>query len=128
MVRRLASLTPVKNVLVMCLTFSPDHPDHLILFRDYVSRKAAGKVKAVLEGLRLDSSTIRACITSNPNDDEGAAQAGLTRWKEGQGQQPPSWAVLIEAMEYARIAQQQVQGLKKKLGLSSKLFALMSCM
>ena len=118
----------MKNVLVMCLTFSPDHPDHLILFRDYVSRKAAGKVKTVLEGLRLDSSTITACITSNHYDDEGAAQAGLTKWVEGQGRQPPSWALLIEAMEHAQIAQQHVQGLKKKLGLSSKLFALMSCM
>ena len=117
------ALSVVSNVFVKCLTLSTDHPDHLRLFREYVSRNAAGKVRAVLEGDGLDSAAITACITSHPKDDEGAVQDGLTRWKEGQGQQPPSWAVLIEAMEYAKITKQQIQSVKERLDLLGMLFA-----
>ena len=74
-----------------------------MLFRKYVSRNAADKVKALLEGVGLDSPTIAACMTSHPNDDEGAVQDGLTRWKDGQGRWPPSWAVLVVAMKYTKI-------------------------
>ena len=90
--------------------------DHLKLFRKYVSRNAAGNGRAVLEGVELDSSAIEACYRSNPLDDEGAVQAGLVRWKDGQGL-PPTWGVLIDAMEYARVAQQHIVDLKAKLGL-----------
>ena len=116
-------LSVASNVFVKYLTLSADHPDHLRLFREYASRNAAGKVRAVLEGVGLDSAAITACITSHPKDDEGAVQDGLTRWKEGQGQQPPSWAVLIEAMEYAKITKQQIQSLKERLDLLGMLFA-----
>ena len=82
-----------------------------------MSRNAAGKGKAVLEGVGLDAPTIAACFTANPQNHEEAVQDGLTIWKGGQGTQPPTWGVLIDAMEYAQIEQQSVQGLKKELGL-----------
>ena len=100
---------------VNCRAFSADHPDHLILFRTYVSRKAATKGRAVLEGVGLLTETIDACFTSHPLDEEGAVQAGLTRWSGGQGRQPPTWEVLISAMEYAKIAQQYSENLRKEL-------------
>ena len=81
-----------------------------------MSRKAAGKGRAVLEGVELDSATIQACFQSNPLNDEEAVQAGLIKWKDGQGL-PPTWGVLTDAMDYAEIAQEHIDGLKKKLGL-----------
>ena len=100
---------------VKCRAFSADRPDHLILFRKYVSRKAATKGRAVLEGVGLVTETIDACFSSHPLDEEGAVQTGLTRWSGGQGRQPPTWEVLISAMEYAKIAQQHIEDLKKEL-------------
>ena len=85
-----------------------------MLLRTYVSRKAAGKGRAVLEGVRLDSDTIESCFQSNPLNEEGAVQAGLIRWKDGQGRSP-TWKVLVEAMEYAEVAQQHIVGLKAAL-------------
>ena len=98
-----------------CRAFSADHPDRHILFRKYVSRKAATKGRAVLEGVGLLTETIDACFSSHPLDEEGAVQAGLTRWSGGQGRQPPTWQVLISAMDYANIAQQRIEDLKKEL-------------
>ena len=83
-----------------------------------MSRKAAGKARAVLEGVELDAATINACVSAHPQNDEEAVQEGLTKWVGGQGCQPPTWSVLIEAMEFAMIEQQAVQGLKEKLGLN----------
>ena len=100
---------------------SADCPDHLMLFRRYVSRKAAGKARAVLEGVGLETSTIDACFSAHPLNDEEIVQAGLLKWRDGQGnQQPPTWEVLILAMEYAGMAQQHVKELKGKLALSVK--------
>ena len=81
----------------------------------YVSRKAATKGRAVLEGVGLLTGTIDACFTSHPQDEEGAVQTGLTRWSSGQGSQPPTWEVLISAMKYAEIAQQHIEVLRKEL-------------
>ena len=109
---------PARNVrsILKSLAVSADHPDHLMLLRTYVSRNAAGKGRAVLEGIRLDSATIEACFQNNPLNTEEAVQAGLVRWKDGQGL-PPTWGVLVDAMDYAGVAQQHIQGLKAKLGL-----------
>ena len=102
---------------VSCCPLCIDRPDYLILFRTYVSRNAAGKGRAVLEGVGLDSSAIEACFQSNPLKDEEAVQAGLIKWKGGQSQDfPPTWRVLIDAMEYAEVGQQYIAGLKTKLG------------
>ena len=96
-----------------CLAFSADRPDHLILFRKYVSRQAAKKGRAVLEGVGLDSGTIEACFSKA--NEEDAVQDGLIKWKDGQGSQPPTWCVLLDAMEYAQVAQQHIEDLKKRL-------------
>ena len=104
-----------------CLTLSADRPDHLRLLRTHVSRKAAGRGRAVLEGVGLNSRTIEACLNTHPMSEEEAVQAGLTKWCGGQGTQPPTWGVLIEAMEYAGIEQQPIQGLKEGLVLLGML-------
>ena len=87
-----------------------------MLFRKHVSRKAAGKARAVLEGVGLDQPTINACFAAHPMNEEAIVQDGLTRWCEGKGTQPPTWNVLIAAMDYAEIAQQDIGELKQKLG------------
>ena len=98
---------------VKCRAFSADHPNHLILFRKYVSRKAATKGRAVLEGVGLDSCTIQASF--NNASEEAAVQDGLIKWKDGQGSQPPTWEVLISALEYAEVAQKHIEDLRKEL-------------
>ena len=107
-----------------CLPFSTDRPDHLKLFRTCVSRNAASKGRAVLEGVGLFAETIEACFNSHPLNEEEAVQAGLTKWSGGQGLQPPTWEVLIEAMEYAQIAEKHETALKEKLGLLGMLLTL----
>ena len=107
-----------------CLASFVDHHDQLVLFRTHVSRTAAGKGRAVLERVGLCTTTIDACFCSHPLDEEGAVQAGLVKWSGGQGRQPPTWQVLLEAMTFARIAQEHVQGLKKTLGVQGTLFTL----
>ena len=102
-----------------CPNLSTDRPEHLMLFRTHVSRTAADKGRSVLEGVGLKSTTICACFTSHSQNEEEAVQLGLTKWIGSQGWQPPTWTVLLEAMDYAQIAQQDVEGLEKKLGLSS---------
>ena len=84
-----------------------------------MSRNAASKGRAVLEGVGLKAPSIQASF--NPkNDEEGAVQDGLIKWRGGhEGFQPPTWGVLIEAIEYAQIDQQAIDGLKNKLGLPS---------
>ena len=104
-----------KNVSVKSVSFSTDHPRHLMLFRRHISRRAAGKGRAVLEGVGLDAPTIAACFTTHPLNEEDVVQEGLTKWCEGTGFQPPTWRVLVEAIEYASIAQQDIEALKKEL-------------
>ena len=99
------------------LVFSADRPDHLMLFRKYVSEQAAKKGRAVLEGVGLHTEAIDACFSSHPLNDEEAVQEGLTRWSSGQSYKPPTWEVLLDAMELARIAQMHVQNLKEKLSM-----------
>ena len=107
----------MKNVLSKCLASSTDNSDYLILFRKFVSRKAAGKGKAVLEAVGLNSETIAACYNSHPLNEEEAVQAGLIMWCDDQGNKPPTWQVLFAAMEYAQIAKRHVRDLKKESGL-----------
>ena len=97
--------------------FSADHPKHLRFFRIHVSRTAADNGRAVLEGVGLHTATIRPCFEDHPRNTEAAVQAGLTKWIEGTGCQPPTWEVLLDAMEYAQIGQQHIQNLKADLGL-----------
>ena len=87
-----------------------------------MSRKAASKGRAVLEGLGLDTEAIETCFNSHPLNEEGAVQAGLIKWSAGQSHKPSTWNVLLAAMEYAEIAEKHVQGLKKELRLFRMLF------
>ena len=87
-----------------------------------MSRKAASKGRAVLEGLGLDTEAIEMCFNSHPLNEEGAVQAGLIKWSAGQSHKPSTWDVLLAAMEYAKIAEKHVQGLKKELRLFRMLF------
>ena len=114
-----------EECVVKCLAFSTDRPDHLRLFRTYVSRTAAKKGRAVLEGVGLRTHAIDACFGSHPLYEEGAVQEGLSKWSDGQSDEPPTWQVLLEAMEYAKIAQEHVKGLKRQLGLLGMLFTLL---
>ena len=87
-----------------------------MVLRRFVSRKSAGKARAILEGVGLDSDAIEICFRNNPLDNEEAVQAGLIKWKDGQSQDfPPTWRVLIDAMEYAEVGQQHIAGLKEKI-------------
>ena len=105
------------GVKVKGLPFSADHPGYLMLFRKHVSRRAAGKGRAVLEGVGLDAPTIQTCYENNARDVEEAVHTGLIKWSDGQGLQPPTWKVLLQAMSYSEIAQQHIRDLKTELGL-----------
>ena len=104
-----------RNVSAIGPASSADRPDYLMLFRKHVSKKAAGKGRAVLEGVWLDAPTIEACYRSNPLDEEAAVQAGLIKWVEGNGRQLPTWKVLLEALRSAEIAQEHFLKLKTEL-------------
>ena len=109
-----------KNVSVKRFPSNADHRRHLMLFRRHISRRAAGKGRAVLEGVGLDVPTIAACFTAHPQKEEEAVQEGLSKWCEGRGIWPPTWGVLIEAIEYAELAQQGIDGLKSALNLTGR--------
>ena len=82
-----------------------------------MSRAAGGKGRAVLEEVELDAAVIQACFEDHPHSVEEAVQSGLTKWSGGQGCQPPTWEVLLGAMEYAQISLQYTNDLKTALGL-----------
>ena len=81
-----------------------------------MSRKAAGKGKAVLEGVGLDDTAIEKHFRNNPFDVVEAVQSGLMEWSGGYYKEP-TWEVLLGAMEHARISKQHIQSLKADLGL-----------
>ena len=49
---------------------------------------------------------------------EGAVQAGLAKWIDGRGHQPPTWDMILEAMEEADFEEQHIEGLKADLGFT----------
>ena len=116
------TLSPSKKVLVESLAFSAERKDYVILFRTYVSRKAVGKGRAVLEGVGLDSETIKVCFDNHPLNEEEAVQTGLNKWSGGHGR-CSTWRVLLAAMEYATFAHAHVQHLKNALA-GGMLFTL----
>ena len=85
-----------------------------MLFRSHVSRQAAGKGRAVLEGVGLLSEVIDMCYVDHPRSEEEAVQAGLIIWRRGGGDSP-TWRVLMDAMKYAQIAVHQLETLKEEL-------------
>ena len=81
-----------------------------------MSRAAADKGRAVLEGVDFKAAQITACFSAHPQNEEESIQKGLIKWSGGQGHQPPTWAVLPKAMSYAKVAQEYIQGLETDLG------------
>ena len=79
-----------------------------------MSRKAAGKGRAILEGVGLLPEVIQMCYVDHPQQEEEAVQSGLLIWRNGGGDEP-TWAVLLEAMKYAEIGVQHVTSLKEEL-------------
>ena len=98
----------------MCTPPVVGHKQCAMLFRRYVSRTAAGSGGAVLEGVGLTPTTIQMCYNNSPQNEEEAIQSGLMKWRDGSGDST-TWAVLIEAMEYAQIGTQHIEGMKKEL-------------
>ena len=47
-----------------------------------------------------------------------AVQEGLTKWCGGKGFQSPTWRVLVQAIAFAEIAQQDIEALKKDLAFN----------
>ena len=85
-----------------------------MLFRSHVSRQAAGKGRAVLEGVGLLSEVIDMCYVDHSRSEEEAVQAGLIIWRRGGGESP-TWGMLIDAMRYAQIAVHQLEALEEEL-------------
>ena len=65
-------------------------------------------------GVGLSTEAIHMCYSSSPHDEEEAVQSGLNRWRESEGASP-TWAVLLEAMDYAGIAVQHITSLEEEL-------------
>lgn len=85
-----------------------------MLLRRFVSRNAAWKGKAVLEGVGLPSEVRDMCYKDCPSNEVEAVQTGLIKWREGGGDSP-TWTVLLEAMEYAKIGVQHIAELKEEI-------------
>ena len=80
-----------------------------------MSRLSAGKGRAVLEGLGLASWAIKACYGEHPFKEEEAVQEGLIKWVDGHHGYSPTWRTLLDAMEYAHVAQHHCQELREEL-------------
>ena len=85
-----------------------------MLLRAFVSRNAAGKGRALLEGVGLSSEVRDMCYTYHPLNEEEAVQSGLIKWRDGNGE-TPTWTVLLSAMEYAGVGVQHIRKLKEEL-------------
>ena len=98
----------------LCLSSVIDHKQCAMLFRRYVSRTAAGRGRAVLEGVGLLQEDIQMCFSKSLQNEEEAIQFGLMKWRDGSGDST-TWAVLIEAMKYAQIGVQHIEPMKDEL-------------
>ena len=85
-----------------------------------MSRKSAGKGRAVLEYVGLAPETVRACYGKHPFSEEEAVQEGLIMWSEGHHGKTCTWKELLGAMEHARIGEQHYTGLREELRQRSK--------
>ena len=84
-----------------------------MLFRKYVSRKGVGKGRAILEWVGLDPAAIEQCYGTPGLDEEEVIQKGLHKWRETHGD--CTWQVLLDAMQFAGIAQQHCTELVEEL-------------
>ena len=86
---------------------------YAVLFRKYVSRKGIGKGRAILEWVGLDPAAIEQCYGTPGLDEEEAIQKGLHKWRETCGD--CTWQVLLDAIQFAGIAQQHCTELVEEL-------------
>ena len=93
------------------------HSKCAFLLRTYVSRKSAGKGRALLAYFGLDTAEIDMCYADHPHSEEEAVQTGLKKWIESD--LPKTGRVLIGAMEHLEISVQDIRDLKEEL-LSQK--------
>ena len=98
----------------MFLTFSVAGHHCDMLLRMFVSRNAAGKGRAILEGVGLPSEVRDMCYADHPTSEEEAVQSGLIKWKNGSGNSP-TWKVLLDAMAYAQFGVQLIAKLKDEI-------------
>lgn len=117
--------TYASQVLPLVLCLLAVYEGYAVVFRKYVSRKAAGKGRAVLEGLGLAPEMVEACFVNNPLNEEAAVQDGLNKWREGHHGHSPTWKVLVDAMVYAGVAVQHIEGLK--VAIYQKLIGTCLC-
>ena len=99
---------------VFVLSFVAGNKKCDMMLRKFVSRVAAGKGRAILEGLGLPARVREMCFVNNPSNVEDAIQCGLLQWKNGQGYSP-TWEVLQRAMAYAEVAVQDIKKLNEEI-------------
>ena len=98
--------------------------DYVILLRKYVSRRSAGKGRAVLEYVGFDGSEIEMFYVKKQKDEEEAVHSGLLEWASGKAKgRPTTWEILIGAMVHAEISVQYIDELKKELQKGVYTFA-----
>ena len=85
-----------------------------MMLRTFVSKMAAGKGRALLEGLGLTAEMRDTCYINNPLSVEEAVQSGLLEWRKGSGSSP-TWEVLLKAMDHAGIAVQHIAKLEEEI-------------
>ena len=99
---------------MFCVFAFTGHQKCDMLFRIFVSECAAGKGRAILEGVGLSAEARDMCYTNHPLNEEEAVQSGLIKWRNGGGNSP-TWAVLLESMKYAKIGMQHIKKLKEEV-------------
>ena len=95
------------------------------LLRIYVSQKAAGKDRALMDFLGLDQSRIQKHYANHPRNIVEAVQAALMEWA---GSSPSkTWKMLVDAMKQAEFAVQEVRGLTEELQKGTCAHVLCAC-
>lgn len=89
-----------------------------------MSKNSAGKGRAVLEYVGLDTPAINMVYENNPRNEEAAVQAGLLQWV---GSHCTIWEVIIEAMKHAGIAVQIIEKLMKELQKGTYALCVQAC-
>ena len=85
-----------------------------MLFRTHITKVAATRGCAILEGVGLPAEVMEMCYTKHHLNVEETVQSGFIKWRDDGGSSP-TWTVLLNAMEYADIGVQHVSKLKEEL-------------
>ena len=89
------------------------------LFRQFVSRNAPKKGRAILEKLGLSREAIEACYGRHLESEEEAVQTGLQKWLDLGGDRC-TWKILICAMQFAGIGVHHCKMLRQELSQKIK--------